>query len=155
MSQLPPSLSKASHTAKTFVFLAARWKALTFRQTVVTFARWGGSEVATAHFWMPQVPPSFSGTFHQGKMFLFLSAFLLKAKKLKPFQEDNQFLKYSTIVTWRVWCHVLPEKSSKGFSSQTRCPVKSKSSWRNLPGEAFHNGERSVVPLSDVPFPRS
>ena len=37
--------------------------------------------------------------------------FQLKAKELNAFQGDSQFLKYSTVVTCRVWFHVSPAKT--------------------------------------------
>ena len=50
---------------------------------------------------MPQLPPSFSK----------VPTHRLKAKKLSAFQEDSQFLKCCTIVTWREWFHASPSKT--------------------------------------------
>ena len=43
------------------------------------------------------------------------------------------------------------EKGSKGFSSRTKHPVNSRSSWCNSPGEAFHDGVRSIALRPPVP----
>ena len=59
------------------------------------------SELATACSQFTQLPPSFRETFHSTKTFLFLAASQLKAKIMSTFQEDNPFLKYCTIITWR------------------------------------------------------
>ena len=75
----------------------------------------------------------------------------LKAKKLNPFQEDDQFLKYYTVVMWRAWFHASPGKSSKGFFSRTTRPVNLRSSQRNSPGEALHGGVKNVVLRPPVP----
>ena len=58
-----------------------------------------GGELATACSHTPQLPPSFSKTFHAAKTFFVLAASQLKAEKLKPFQEGDQFLMYCIIVT--------------------------------------------------------
>ena len=95
----------------------------------------------------PQLPPRFSKASHTAKTLFFLAACQLKVKKLNAFHEDNQFLKYSTVVMWRAWFHVLPsKKSTKSFFSWATRLSNWRTSQHNSPGEAFQVDE-SGVPL--------
>ena len=69
----------------------------------------GDSELTTACSRAPQLPFSFSETFHSAKTFFFLAASYLKAKKLNTSQEDDQFL------------IVLFDRNVKGVVSRATC----------------------------------
>ena len=79
---------------------------------------------------MPRLPPSFSKAFHTANTLSFFhSGSQVMAEKLNAFQEDDQFLKYGTVVTWRAWVsHVNCEKVLKLFlPNHTSCLLKSQS----------------------------
>ena len=75
-------------------------------------------ELAKARFsGTPQPKPSYSETFHAAKTFFFLPCPQLKSKKLRPFQKDDPFLKYTTVEKVKdVVSGVTCRKDLKAFS---------------------------------------
>ena len=150
-------LSEAFHAAKTFVFLAAsllkvkKLQPSPIKLVVHPEAKGGdlfqanSGKPTTARSQIAQLPP-ISGKASMGmKTFFFLAASLLKAESSNPFRKTTNSLGIAPLqregcgFTYYLW------KSSKGFSSQTRCPVNSRNSWLNSLCEALHDGVRSVA----------
>ena len=115
-----------------------------------------GSALAITRSQTPQLPPSFSHTFHPAlanfprrEDVLLPCCAPVENEKLKSFPEDSQFLRYCTVVhvMWRMWFHTLPAKSL--LLDHVLC--QQKSSRHNLPGKALHAGKRSVALRCPVP----
>ena len=109
--QLPPRFNEASHAAKTFFFLPASvLKVKKFHSSLgkLVVCPGGGRRLPSyspfpePHGRFPRTPQfslSFSKASHTAKTSFFLRASQFKAKKLNPSREDDQFLKYCTVVT--------------------------------------------------------
>ena len=76
-----PGLSQTRTCHRTSPFNKAQHPTLCLLANVASEV--DNDELATAHWWTPQLPPHFSDASHQAKTFIFLVATLLKVKRSK------------------------------------------------------------------------